>query len=54
MRTGEREPKQGGEKGSRLLFLGILATIILLLAVFLALRPRGSQAGPPSQSTQSN
>ena len=52
MRSAEREPKQGGERSSRRLFLVILGILVALLVMFLLLRPRGSDAGPPQQTTQ--
>jgi hypothetical protein len=50
---GDREPVQGENKQGRTLFFVILVTIIFLLVVFLVVRPRGSQAGPPAQPTLS-
>jgi hypothetical protein len=49
--VGNREPVQGENKQGRTLFFVILALIVFLFVVFLAVRPRGSQAGPPTQST---
>jgi hypothetical protein len=49
--VGDREPVQPADKQGRTLFLAILGLIVLLLAVFLVLKPRGSQAGPPAQTT---
>ncbi len=46
-KVGDREPVQGENKQGRTLFFVILVTIVALLVVFLVLRPRGSQAGPP-------
>ncbi len=51
--VGNREPVQGENKQGRTLFFVILATIILFLVAFLVVRPRGSQAGPPAQTTHS-
>jgi hypothetical protein len=50
--VGDRQPVQGGKQG-RTLFFVILGLIVLLFVVFLALKPRGSQAGPPAQATHS-
>jgi hypothetical protein len=54
MGVGDREPVQGENKQGRTLFFVILATIIFLLVMFMVLRPRGSQAGPPARSTQAH
>jgi hypothetical protein len=51
MGVGEREPVQGENKQGRTLFFVMLGLIVFLFVVFLLVRPRGSQAGPPAQST---
>jgi hypothetical protein len=51
MRSGDREPVQGGEKSSRNLFLVVLSIIIFLLALFLVVRPRGSESGAGQDKT---
>jgi Na+/melibiose symporter-like transporter len=50
---GDREPVQGENKQGRTLFFVILGLIVFLFVVFLAFKPRGSQAGPPAQTTHS-
>jgi hypothetical protein len=50
-RAGDREPVQGETKQGRTLFFVMLGLIVFLVAVFLVVRPRGSQAGPAAQTT---
>jgi hypothetical protein len=51
MRSGDREPQQGGDSRSRLLCFLILGVIVVLFALFLALRPRGSESPTPTSPT---
>jgi flagellar basal body-associated protein FliL len=51
MRSSDREPTQGGEKSSRNLVLVMFGIIIFLLAMFLIVRPRGSESGAGQDKT---
>ncbi len=53
MTAPKERPDSRSDKGNPTLFIVILAIVIVMLAVFLILRPRGSEAGA-SQKTGSS
>jgi hypothetical protein len=53
MSVGDREPVQGRNKQGRTMFCVILTAIVFLLAIFLLLRPRGTESGVPAVNNRS-
>ncbi len=53
MGVGDREPVQGRDKQGRTMFCVMLAAIVVLMAMFLLLRPHGTESGVPAGNNRS-
>jgi hypothetical protein len=51
MSAADRKPVLGKSKQGRTLFLVIVGIVVLMFAAFLFMRPRGSESGPPQNTT---